>query len=801
MGIRRVVLFAAAAIVPVAIALVTPASTSVVLADAVKCDMTQYKPASGLTAAAEADALLVTWAGENNQELRARFAIDNGVPTVRELAVRKGGGQWAPVGQNLTPEYHVVSGIRRMSVQQAEPLVGAGVELTPAVIDKNRWYAFWDAPLVLPDGPEMQQAAAARGTRTAQPAGQTGPPSRGINDAAPAAPPARGRNSIPGVAPGSRNLGAARSQADIRRADASFHATSCTVKTDGQSVEVTYPGLSMGIFAGDLRFTAYKGTNLLRMDALAKTSEQWIAYKYDAGLRGFSTSLTPRVLWRDTGGHPQSHAFGGVVDDALERVKAQNRLLVAEGAGRALAMFPPPHTFFFTREKDTNLGYLWYRKDAEGRFGIGVGMPDREEEPQYVENFALYNAPPGTIQKMGMYIYAAADSAEATRQEVLAYTHGDTFKPVAGYKTFVNHFHLDFTGRQRATGSLGTPSQDLAAMKTLGLNIIGLSDFHFELHPNDPGPLRFKDEKDYFEATRRSSDSDFLVTPWEEPRAYFGGHYNIMFPKRVYWSKVRQPGQPFTETDPVYGKVYHTANADDVQKMMDLEGAYWYHAHPRTKGTTGFPDLIFDKPWIKNDRYLGVAFKPGMGQDQSEARLCDWRCFDAVDTMNNLYVSAGLQPKYIIADIDTYKKGPEDDTYANFPVNYLRLDKVPGPDEDWSPILKALHDGDFFVSTGEILIKSYSVARAGAKRTITADVEWTFPLSFVEVVWGDGKKVDRQIIPATDLGANGTKKFAIPFDPTGKAWVRFAVWDSAGNGAFVQPIWLSPSKTSTASGQ
>jgi hypothetical protein len=511
--------------------------------------------------------------------------------------------------------------------------------------------------------------------------------------------------------------------------------------------------------------------------------------------------LTPRVTWRDTGGHPQVHQFGGVVNTTLARVKAQNRVMVAEGPAGSLAAFTPPHTFFFTREKDTNLGFAWYRKDADGKFGMGVGMPEREEEAQYVENFALYNAPPGTVQHMGMYFYASPDAGEPTREAVMAFTHDDTFKAVAGYKTFVNHFHLDFTGRQRASGSLDTPSQDLAAMKTLGLNIIGLSDFHFELHPNDPGPLRFADEKDYFAATRLASDTDFLVTPWEEPSAYYGGHYNIMFPKRVYWSKVRQPGQPFTETDPTYGKVYHTGNAEDVQKMMDLEGAYWYHAHPRTKGTTGFPDLIFDKAWVKNDKYLGIAFKPGMGQDQSEARLCEWRCFDAVDTMNNLYGSTGLRPKYIFADIDTYRKGPEDDTYANFPVNYLKIDKVPGPDEDWSPILKSLRDGDYFVTTGEILIKSYSVSGSGTKRTINADVEWTYPLSFVEVVWGDGHKIDRQIIPATDLGAFGTKKFAIPFDATGRTWVRFAVWDSAGDGGFVQPVWLTQPKQTTAGGR
>jgi hypothetical protein len=400
---------------------------------------------------------------------------------------------------------------------------------------------------------------------------------------------------------------------------------------------------------------------------------------------------------------------------------------------------------------------------------------------------------------MGVYFYASPEAGEPARQAVLAFTHGDTFKPVPGYKTFVNHFHLDFTGRQRASGSLDTPFQDLVAMKSLGLNVIGLSDFHFELHANDSGALRLADEKDYFEASRRASDKDFLVVPWEEPSAFFGGHYNIIWPKDVYWTKVRQPGQPFVEEVPGYGKVYHTGSADDVQKMMDAEGAYWYHAHPRTKSTTGYPDLIWDKPYVKNDRYLGVAFKPGMGQDNSEVRMCDWRCFDAIDTMNNMYASLGVKPKYIIADIDTYKKGPEDDLYANFPVNYLKIDRTPGPEDDYSPILKALRDGNFFVTTGEILIRNYSVAGSGNQRTVTADVDWTFPLNFVEVVWSDGKKVDRHTISATDLGPFGTKHVAIPFDASGKAWVRLAVWDSAGNGAFVQPVWLSPRATQTTS--
>src|SRR3989442_4179839 len=98
-----------------------------------------------------------------------------------------------------------------------------------------------------------------------------------------------------------------------------------------------------------------------------------------------------------------------------------------------------------------------------------------------------------------------------------------------------------------------------------------------------------------------------------------------------------------------------------------------------------------------------------------------------------------------------------------------------------------------------MLIKNYNVAGTGNQRTIAADVEWTFPLNFVEVVWSDGKKVDRQVISATDSGPFGTKHFAIPFDATGKAWVRFGVWDSAGNGAFVQPVWVSPKTGQTTS--
>ena len=79
---------------------------------------------------------------------------------------------------------------------------------------------------------------------------------------------------------------------------------------------------------------------------------------------------------------------------------------------------------------------------------------------------------------------------------------------------------------------------------------------------------------------------------------------------------------------------------------------------------------------------------------------------------------------------------------------------------------------------------------SGGHRTYTANIEYTFPVEFAELVWSDCAKVDRKIINLKDTTPFGTKEFKIPFDATGKKWVRFAVWDSAGDGAYLQPIAL-----------
>jgi hypothetical protein len=94
------------------------------------------------------------------------------------------------------------------------------------------------------------------------------------------------------------------------------------------------------------------------------------------------------------------------------------------------------------------------------------------------------------------------------------------------------------------------------------------------------------------------------------------------------------------------------------------------------------------------------------------------------------------------------------------------------------------------LTTGEVLIPKWAVEGEGKDSAVVADVEWTFPLEFIEVVWGDGVQVGRTVISATSEPPFGSHRFHIPFDSSGKKWVRFSVWDSAGNGAFTQPVRL-----------
>src|ERR1022692_2196398 len=200
-----------------------------------------------------AGALELTWQGERGQTLRAILGVSGGQPVVRELAVRRN-GEWSVLGRDLTPEYQVTTGRRRISAQQEVPLRQLGM-FTPEIIDRQKWFTFWDAPLNVPGRPGSNAAV-----------------------------------DLP------------RKTEEIQRAWATFQVTGCRVSTDGARLEANLPGVSLGIFSGSLRYTVYRGANLIRQEVIAKTEAPSVTYKFVAGLKGFTIGNDAPLGWR--GGPP-----------------------------------------------------------------------------------------------------------------------------------------------------------------------------------------------------------------------------------------------------------------------------------------------------------------------------------------------------------------------------------------------------------------------------------------------------------------------------------------------------------------
>ena len=114
-----------------------------------------------------------------------------------------------------------------MTTQQGAPLINLGVDITPEVIEKNKWYAFWDAPFVIPGVAQSSPhvgAARARRVRADRGAGSRDRHRRASRrrDEERCLPDLTGACTACRANP--RKSGSA---------DATFKTTSCSVKTDG----------------------------------------------------------------------------------------------------------------------------------------------------------------------------------------------------------------------------------------------------------------------------------------------------------------------------------------------------------------------------------------------------------------------------------------------------------------------------------------------------------------------------------------------------------------------------------------
>jgi hypothetical protein len=559
-----------------------------------------------------------------------------------------------------------------------------------------------------------------------------------------------------------------------------FKLAAAHAKFEGDRLDISFDGLALGIFSGNIHYFIFPGSTLIQQRAIVTTKEPDTAFFYDAGIRmavdedrRSGGTMETKVNYYDTTGKLQTvqapHA------SEWNPVAVRYRAVSAATGAGSVAVFPPPHRYFMARDYTTNMGYLWY-SSWRGNVSLGIRQLPDDNAPYY----PWMNAPPGTQQELDLFLLVDDRPATAVLDSVLPYTHRDRFAALDGYKTFAPHWHYAYTVQAMDHGYDWTPPFK-PALKEMGVNMAMLMDFHGDGHPSDTGEVRLRELKAYFDACRAQSDPNFLLIPSEEMNTYLGGHWGLVFPKPVYWFMKRNPGDPFKSTDPKYGTVYHVGSPADAIALIRAENGYMYQTHPRTKGSTGFPDQIKDSEQLKSSFHLGAGWK-AMNTDLSSPRLGD-RSFKTVDDLNNW----GLH-KRLIGEVDVFQVDSTHELYGHMNVNYLRLPAVPSFDR-WSDALAALAKGDYFTTTGEVLLPRANLLPNGDQITAKVSVTWTFPLRMAEMVWGDGAETHRQTIPLTDSKEFDQRDFAWDVKAPQWKWARLAVWDIAGNGAFTTPIW------------
>ncbi|MBI2477609.1 MAG: hypothetical protein HYV60_02865 [Planctomycetia bacterium] len=555
--------------------------------------------------------------------------------------------------------------------------------------------------------------------------------------------------------------------------------TSAVASSNTSRATLTIGGVAAGEFHGEIRWTFYVGSPFVLQEAVVRTEKNATAFLYDVGLVCRKTTPT-NLAWHDPLGEFKTEAGNSVA--ANRRLAVSGRAICAEFETGCVALFPPPHRYFYPLDFSDNLANTW----------IGPGYD-------------------------GQAIPLVSDAtARQTLEEVARLTRNDRYASLPGHTVFSSHYHVehtrellnaqsedaiadsDITARLPSGSEYRIPERlrnpgFVRTFRDLGVDAVHLAEFHFGQTPRMQTEERLRHLEVLHAECQRLSDSEFLLLPGEEPNVHLGGHWISFFPKPVNWVLNRPEGTPFVADHPQLGKVYHVGGEADVLRLLKAEGGLAWTAHARIKGSTGFPDDYRQSLFFNSDRFLGAAWK-AMPADLSQPRLGS-RVLDLLDDMSNWG-----EPKYVLGEVDVFKIEPDHELYGHMNVNYLRLDQLPKFKDGWQPILDTLRSGQFFVTTGEVLIPEFTVneKRSGERASlpkdgpsqIRLDLDWTFPLSYAELVSGNGRDTKRQRIDLSSTKAFGHESRHIEADLRGQHWARVEVWDVATNGAFTQPVWL-----------
>ena len=289
-----------------------------------------------------------------------------------------------------------------------------------------------------------------------------------------------------------------------RRFEGAFRPVNAKARTVGDRVEVLFEGLKLGIFQGGIAYTFYPGSRLIYQEAVVSTEEPYTAYLYDTGLRLAAPAVGVRpgrrevvspVTYYDTDGKLRT-----VMTSGPDRRPAyvRYRTVAAQLDAGSLAVFPPPHTYIAPRDYTTNMGYVWFHgwagRGGPGELGLGVRHPIDDGAASY---YPWINAPPGTVQRLGVFYVVSDRQPVAALEDVLRFTNRDRFPAIPGYKTLTSHWHWGYTIQALQQGEDWVPPFK-PVLQEMGIDATITADFHGDGHPRDLTDLRLEELAAYY---------------------------------------------------------------------------------------------------------------------------------------------------------------------------------------------------------------------------------------------------------------------------------------------------------------
>ncbi len=234
-----------------------------------------------------------------------------------------------------------------------------------------------------------------------------------------------------------------------QRFPATMELSGVKVSSRGERVTFQFSKMTAGPFSGDLLVHLYFGSALVHIEAALTNSSEDMAYIYDALLVGeFGT-----VAWKDLTDRMQRVAPAGQMRAEAVRL----RTMMAEGQNGTIALFPPPHSWFFPRDRTDNLKFM-----QVGALGFGL-----RQDPAGGGAFVPWiDAPAGKTQRMDFFLFLSPENAEKTLAQNAGPSGGiyaQRFIQAAGGLSHIHQslaFAVDCGGDGRQIGHAGVCQRD-----------------------------------------------------------------------------------------------------------------------------------------------------------------------------------------------------------------------------------------------------------------------------------------------------------------------------------------------------